>query len=34
MQGSHAYLRSWNQGIVDRVDYLTKRLQALSQSVS
>lgn len=34
MQGSHAFLRSWNQGIVDRVEYLTKRLQALSQSVS
>ena len=34
MQGSHAYLRSWNKGIEDRVEYLTKRLQALSQSVS
>ncbi|KAL1649774.1 hypothetical protein SLS61_006151 [Didymella pomorum] len=30
---SHAYLRSWNQGLVDRVDYLTSRLQASSQSV-
>jgi hypothetical protein len=34
MKGSHAYLRSWNQGILDRVEYLTKRLHALSQSVS
>lgn len=31
---SHAYLRSWNQGLADRVEYLSKRLQALSQSVS
>ncbi|KAJ4323391.1 hypothetical protein N0V94_001863 [Neodidymelliopsis sp. IMI 364377] len=29
---SHAYLRSWNQGLADRVEYLSKRLQALSQS--
>jgi hypothetical protein len=34
MQDSHAFLRSWNRGIIDRADYLTKRLQALSQSVS
>lgn len=31
---SHAYLRSWNQGLIDRVEYLTSRLQASSQSVS
>ena len=31
---SHAYLRSWNQGLSDRREYLTSRLQALSQSVS
>lgn len=31
---SHAYLRSLNQGLADCVEYLTKRLQALSQSVS
>ena len=30
---SHSYLRSWNQGLIDRVDYLTSRLQASSQSV-
>ncbi|KAF3051668.1 hypothetical protein E8E11_010467 [Didymella keratinophila] len=29
----HSYLRSWNQGLIDRVDYLTSRLQASSQSV-
>jgi hypothetical protein len=34
MQDSHAFLRSWNLGITDRAGYLTKRLQALSQSVS
>lgn len=34
MQDSHKFLRSWNQGIIDRAGYLTKRLQALSQSVS
>ena len=34
MQDSHAFLRSWNRGIIDRAGYLTKRLQALSQSVS
>ncbi|KAF3000720.1 hypothetical protein E8E13_003248 [Curvularia kusanoi] len=33
MQNSHTYLHSWNRGVADRVDYLTKRLQALSQSV-
>ena len=31
---AHAYLRAWNQGLADRVDYVTRRLQALSQSVS
>lgn len=30
---SHLYLRSWNQGLIDRVEYLTSRLQASSQSV-
>lgn len=30
---SHSYLRSWNQGLINRVDYLTSRLQTCSQSV-
>lgn len=34
MQNSHTYLHSWNRGVADRVNYLMKRLQALSQSVS
>jgi hypothetical protein len=34
LRNSHAYLRSWNLGIEERVEYLSKRLQALSQSVS
>lgn len=31
---SHAYLRSWNQGLLDRTEYLVSRLSLLSQSVS
>jgi hypothetical protein len=30
---AHAYLRSWNNGLSDRIEYLSKRVQALSQSV-
>ena len=33
LKNSHAYLHAWNQGLADRVGYLTSRLQALSQSV-
>lgn len=34
MRNSHSFLRSWNEGVDDQVEYLTKRLHALSQSVS
>lgn len=30
----HAFLRSWNQGLEDRAEYLAKRPQALVQTVS
>jgi hypothetical protein len=30
---SHAFLRSWNHGLIDWQEYLSKRLQALSQNV-
>jgi hypothetical protein len=33
-QDTHAHLRSWNEGIQDRVEYLLKRGQALVQTVS
>jgi hypothetical protein len=31
---SHAHLRSWNHGLEDRAEYLSKRAQALVQTVS
>lgn len=32
--GTHAHLRAWNNGLEDRADYLSKRAQALVQTVS
>jgi len=31
---SHAHMRSWNAGLEDRAEYLSKRGQALVQTVS
>jgi hypothetical protein len=34
LRDTHAHLRSWNQGLSDRAEYLSKRAQALVQTVS
>jgi hypothetical protein len=34
LRDAHAHLRSWNCGLSDRAEYLTKRAQALVQTVS
>jgi hypothetical protein len=33
MNEAHAHLRAWNEGILDRAEYLSKRAQALVQTI-